>query len=211
MNKIGIFGTSGMAREVGDIALAIGLEPVYVAKNKSELGIWNFSAQVILEQEIGQYTEMSYVVGIGESSIRKAIARRFEDQIRFTNLIHPSAMFGKGQLEVLENCMGIVVAAGARFTNGISVGDFCIFNQNTTIAHDCVVGNFVHLAPGANVSGNVHLQDGCWIGTGAVINQGNLTKKLKVGENTVVGSGAVVTSDCDPNTVYLGVPARRIK
>ena len=211
VNRIGIFGTSGMAREAGDIAWAIGLEPVYVARDESELDTWNFSAQVILEQDIRLHTEMSYVVGIGESSIRKAVARRFKDQIRFTNLIHPRATFGRGQREVLENCMGTVVAAGARFTSGISVGDFCIFNQNTTIAHDCEVGSFVHVAPGANLSGNVHLQDGCWIGAGAVINQGSLTKKLTVGYNTVVGSGAVVTNNCDPNAVYVGVPAKRIK
>ena len=211
MSKIGIFGTSGMAREAGDIAWALGLEPVYVARDECELDTWNFSAQVILEQDISLHTEMSYVLGIGESSIRKAVARRFTDRISFTNLIHPSATFGRGQREVFENCMGTVVAAGARFTSRISVGDFCIFNQNSTIAHDCVVGSFVHVAPGANVSGNVHLQDGCWIGAGAVINQGNTTKKLKVGENTVVGSGAVVINDCDPNAVYVGVPAKRIK
>ena len=211
VNRIGIFGTSGMAREAGDIAWALGLEPVYVARDESELGAWNFSAQVILEQYIWQYTEMSYVVGIGESSIRKAIVRRFKDQLRFTNLIHPSATFGTGQREVLEDCMGTIVAAGARFTSGISVGDFCIFNQNVTIAHDCVLGDFVHIAPGANLSGNVHLQDSCWIGAGAVINQGKHTKKLEVGNNTVIGSGAVVIDDCDPDAVYVGVPAKRIK
>lgn len=210
-NRIGIFGTSGMAREAGDIAWALGLEPVYVARDESELGAWNFSAQVILEQDIGQYTEMPYVIGIGEGSIRKAVARRFRDQLRFTNLIHPSATFGMVQREVLESCMGTIVAAGARFTSGISMGDFCIFNQNVTVAHDCIVGSYVHVAPGANVSGNAHLHDGCWIGAGAVINQGNQTKKLEIGANTVVGSGAVVVDDCDPDAVYVGVPAKRIK
>ena len=211
VNRIGIFGTSGMAREVGDIASALGLEPVYVARDESELDVWNFSAPVLLEQYIGQHTDMPYVIGIGESSIRKAIVRRFKNQLRFTNLIHPSATFGTGQRELLENCVGTIIAAGARFTSGISVGDFCIFNQNVTIAHDCVVADFVHLASGANVSGNVHLQDSCWIGAGAVINQGKYTKKLEVGKKTVIGSGAVVIDDCDPDAVYVGVPAKRIK
>jgi sugar O-acyltransferase (sialic acid O-acetyltransferase NeuD family) len=200
-----------MAREAGDIAWALGLEPVYVAREESDLTSWSFSAQVILEQDIKRYPEMSFVVGIGESSIRKAVARRFRDQLRFTNLIHPSATFGVAQRVVLDSCIGTIVAAGARFTSGISIGDFCIFNQNTTIAHDSVVGDFVHIAPGANVSGNVHLQDGCWIGAGAVINQGNPSSKLTVGYNTVVGSGAVVANDCDSNAVYVGVPAKRIK
>ena len=74
-----------------------------------------------------------------------------------------------------------------------------------------MVGDFVHIAPGANVSGNVNLQDGCWIGAGAVINQGIHTKKLEVGKNTVIGSGAVVIDDCVRDAVYVGTPAKRIK
>jgi sugar O-acyltransferase (sialic acid O-acetyltransferase NeuD family) len=211
LNRIGIFGTSGMAREAGDIAWVLGLEPIYVARNQAEVDAWGFPAPVILEQDVRHYTDMPYVIGIGEGSIRKAVAERFKDQLRFTNLIHPSATFGSAQREAIESCTGAIIAAGARLTNGISVGDFCIFNQNVTVAHDCRVGDYVHVAPGANVSGNVYLQDGCWVGAGAVINQGSLTKKLEVGSNTVVGAGAVVIDDCDPDAVYVGVPAKRIK
>lgn len=211
VNKVGIFGTSGMAREVGDIAWALGLEPIYVARDQAEVQAWDVLAPVIMEQDVRHYSDMPYVIGIGECAVRKAIAKRFNDQLRFTNLIHPSATFGLAQREVMESCTGAIIAAGVRLTSGISVGDFCIFNQNVTIAHDCIVGAYVHVAPGANVSGNVHLQDGCWIGAGTVINQGSITKKLEVGTNTVVGSGAVVIDDCDPDAVYVGVPAKRIK
>ncbi|MGP9833529.1 PglD-related sugar-binding protein [Marinobacter sp. NSM] len=211
MTRIGIFGTSGMAREAGDIAWALGLEPFYVARDEAELRAWSFSAQAILEQDVGHYANMPFVIGVGENNIRKAIAERFKDTLGFTNLIHPSATFGFGQREVLDRCKGTIVAAGARFTSGIAAGDFCIFNQNVTIAHDCIVDGYVHVAPGANLSGNVHLHRGSWVGAGAVINQGNNTVKRVVGENTVVGSGAVVTRDCEANAVYAGVPAKRVK
>lgn len=211
MNRIGIFGTSGMAREAGDIAWALGLEPLYVARDEAELRAWCFPAKVILEQDVNQYADMPFVIGIGENNIRRAVAERFKDLLSFSNLIHPSATFGCGQRSVLEQCKGAIVAAGARFTSGITVGDFCIFNQNTTIAHDCAVDSFVHVAPGANVSGSVHLKQGCWIGSGAVINQGSNTNKRVIGENTMVGAGAVVINDCEANAVYAGVPAKRIK
>lgn len=211
MNRVGIFGTSGMAREVGDLAFALGIEPIYVARDGVELGGWNLPAQTILEQDLDQYQGIPFVIGIGDGSVRKAVAGRFRDRLRFTNLIHPTATFGASQREELEKRIGTVVAAGVRLTSGVSVGDFCIFNQNVTVAHDCVVGNFVHVAPGANISGNVHLQDCCWIGAGAVVNQGNPDKKLRIGDNTIVGSGSVVVADCDSNAVYVGVPARRIK
>lgn len=211
MNRIGIFGTAGMAREAGDIAGALGLEPVYIARDEAELRAWCFPSKVILEQDVDQHIDMQFVIGIGENHIRRAIVERFKDSLSFTNLIHPSATFGCGQRSVLEHCKGTIVAAGARFTSGIAVGDFCIFNQNTTIAHDCRVESYVHVAPGANLSGNVHLKQGCWVGAGAVINQGSNTEKRVVGENTTVGSGAVVIRDCEAHAVYAGVPAKRIK
>jgi sugar O-acyltransferase (sialic acid O-acetyltransferase NeuD family) len=211
MNRIGIFGTSGMAREAGDIAWAMGLDPIYVARDEAELRAWCYSTKVILEQDVDQYADMQFVIGIGENNVRRAVAERFKGSLTFTNLVHPRATFGLSQREVFEHCKGTIVAAGARFTSGITVGDFCIFNQNTTIAHDCIVESYVHVAPGANLSGNVHLKQGCWVGAGAVINQGSNTEKRVVGENTTVGSGAVVIDDCDAHAVYAGVPAKRIK
>ncbi len=200
-----------MAREAGDIAWALGLQPIYVARDEAELQAWCFSAKVILERDVDQCAGMPFVIGIGENNIRRAVAERFKDSLSFTNLIHPSATFGCGQRGKLEHCKGTIVAAGARFTNGIAIGDFCIFNQNTTVAHDCLVDSYVHVAPGANLSGNVHLKQGAWIGAGAVVNQGSNAEKRVIGENTMVGSGTVVINDCEANAVYAGVPAKRIK
>lgn len=211
VQNVGILGTSGMAREAGDIARALGYEPIFVAKDEVEIYNWTYSGKVILEYDIERYAGIPYVIGIGDGRVRKNVAKRFRNRLKFTNLIHPSATFGTFQREALNSCKGLIIAAGARFTTGISVGDFCIFNQNMTIAHDCVVGSFVHVASGANISGNVHLGDGCWIGAGSVVNQGKEFKKLKIGSNTLVGSGAVVVADCMSNAVYAGAPAKRIK
>lgn len=211
MSKIGIFGTSGMAREAGDIALALGLEPIYVARNETERDTWNYSGTVILEENIVQFLSLPFVIGIGANKIRRKVAERFFGQIQFTNLVHPSATFGRDQRERLEQCQGLIVAAGVRLTSSIEVGDFAIFNQNVTVAHDCVVEDYVHIAPGANISGNVHLKEGCWVGAGAVINQGANDKKLIINQGAMIGSGTVVIGDCEPNTVYAGVPAKRIK
>lgn len=52
----------------------------------------------------------------------------------------------------------------------------------------------------------VVLKRNCWIGAGASILPG-----VTIGENAVVGAGAVVTKDVEPNTVVGGNPARLIK
>lgn len=211
MNKVGIFGCSGMAREAGDIAWAMGVEPVYVARSKLERDAWGYPGEVILESDITHFLDLLFVIGIGEYAVRKKVVERYSDRLKFTNLIHPSATFGHMQRDQLDHCQGLIIAAGVRLTSNIEVGDFVIINQNVTLAHDCVIEDYVHLAPGANVSGNVHIGEGCWIGAGAIINQGSNDKKLTVGSSAVIGSGTVVIKDCESNAVYAGVPAKRIK
>ena len=211
MNRIGIFGTSGMAREAGDIAWELGLEPVYVARDQHELDVGSFLGQVILEGDLGRYQDMSYVIGIGDNGIRQRVAQRHAESLHFVNLIHPSASFGKGQRELIEVKRGVIVCAGVRFTSNIRVGDFCIFNLNSTISHDVVIDECVYVAPGAHIAGNVHIESRAWIGTGAAINQGNERLKRRIGADTTVGSGAVVVRDCEQKAIYAGIPARRIK
>lgn len=209
--RIGIFGTSGFARETGDVALAVGLNPVFIARDRSEADSWTFPDEILIESEIERYSDLECIIGIGENTVRRSIARRFADKVRFANLIHPNASFGKNQKAHIETKSGIIVCAGVRFTNNIKVGDFSIFNLNATIGHDVDVEEFTNIAPGVNVSGNVHIQSGCWIGTGAVINQGLPGSKLIIGANTMIGSGSVVVRSCDSDATYVGIPAKRIK
>lgn len=211
MKTLGIFGTSGFAREVNDIANELDFQTIYIGRDQEELDSWNFPGEAVLEDDISNYRDMVFSIGIGENIVRQKIARRFGTQLNFANLIHPSASFGKGQLEVVNTSRGVIVCAGVRFTNNIQVGNFSIFNLNTTIGHDVIVEDFVNVSPGANISGNVHIGSRCWVGTGAVINQGKGTAKLRIAEDTMIGSGAVVIKDCEPNAVYVGAPAKRIK
>ena len=52
----------------------------------------------------------------------------------------------------------------------------------------------------------VVIEDGVWIGEGAVILKG-----VRIGRRAVVGANAVVTEDVPPFTVVGGVPAKAIK
>lgn len=210
MTAIGIFGTSGMAREAGDIAWALGLEPMYVTNDAANLSAWPFPGVVILETDLALHPDLPCVIGIADGALRERIAQRYPER-HFANLIHPQASLGRGQREVIEDAQGVLICAGARLTSNIQIGEFVIINQNACVAHDTVIDPYVHVAPGACVSGHVHLSRRCWIGAGAVVNQGSEVQKRLIGADVVVGSGAVVTADCEPGGTYAGVPARRIK
>jgi len=59
----------------------------------------------------------------------------------------------------------------------------------------------------ANVYGRpIVIKSKAWLGAGAIVLPG-----VTIGENAIVGAGAVVTSDVPDNTVVAGVPAKVIK
>ncbi len=211
MKQIGIFGTSGFARELADIVDALDCRPVFVARDAQAAAELDGGAEVLLESELARHAALPFAIGVGDNGARQRIAQRYQDTLQFVNLIHPAASFGRGQRERLAGRRGLVIGAGARFMNNIEVADFCVVSLNATIGHDCILEQFVLVAPGANISGNVHIGARCWIGTGAAVNQGQNGARLTIGADTTIGSGAVVLGHCDAHAVYAGVPARRIK
>jgi len=210
MKRLGIFGTSGFAREIGDIAWELSYKPLYVAQNADELALWNSSDEAIVESEVRKYADIPFAIGIGNQNIRQRLVGLYND-LTFANLIHPDATFGRAQKDAVLARRGIIVAAGARLTNHIQIGNFVVLDRNSTVGHDCIIDDFVHIAPSACVSGNVQIGARCWIGAGAIINQGDVTAKLIIGNDTVIGSGSVVVRACEPRAVYVGIPAKRIK
>ena len=96
-------------------------------------------------------------------------------------------------------------------TSNLSIGKFFHCNIYSYVAHGCVVGDFVTLAPGVMLNGNVRVEDHAYIGTGAIIKQGTPQNPLVIGKGAVVGMGAVVTKDVEPYTTVIGNPARLFK
>ena len=87
---------------------------------------------------------------------------------------------------------------------GVTLGDGC------QIGHNVVFATLNHgLAPEERVStipAPIVLGKNVWVGSNATILQG-----VTIGDNSVIGAGAVVTKDVPANTVVGGVPAKFIK
>jgi len=109
--------------------------------------------------------------------------------------------------------------------NEISVGRNVFINQNCTfydlggldIADDVMIGPNVSLITAghpldslqrraATIGRPIVIERNVWIAAGATVIGG-----VRIGENSVVAAGSVVTSDVPPNTLVGGNPARVIR
>lgn len=106
----------------------------------------------------------------------------------------------------------------------VEIGSHCHITDGCFIDDDVSIGNRVNIGPRAmlltgthdigphecrrvnNISKRVTIEDGCWIGAGAIILPG-----VTVRAGCVVGAGAVVTKHTDPDGLYVGCPAKRVR
>lgn len=92
------------------------------------------------------------------------------------------------------------------FNTVVEVISNSFVNTGSTIDHDCIIDDFVHIAPGCNLCGNVQVGEGTLIGAGAVIIPGT-----KIGKQSVVAAGSVVFKNIGDNVLVTGNPCRVIK
>jgi UDP-perosamine 4-acetyltransferase len=76
-------------------------------------------------------------------------------------------------------------------------------NTRAVVDHDCHLGDHVHIAPGAVLSGCVRIGAYSHVGTGASVRQ-----DLRIGSKAIVGVGAAVIADVQDRSIIGGVPAR---
>jgi acetyltransferase-like isoleucine patch superfamily enzyme len=89
----------------------------------------------------------------------------------------------------------------------IFIGNDVRITHNVNFSnHDGGTGIFRKEYPGLNVFGKIIVKDNVFIGSNSTIMQG-----VTINENVVIGTGSIVTRDCDPDSVYAGVPAKKIK
>jgi serine acetyltransferase len=87
----------------------------------------------------------------------------------------------------------------------ITIGDACMFAHGAYISDADWHGIYDRSEPVGNTK-PVVLKDNVWIGDSAIVCKG-----VTIGENSIIGAGAVVTKNVPPNSVFAGNPAKLVK
>lgn len=102
---------------------------------------------------------------------------------------------------------GQIIFPGAQIGIEVDFGLHVHVGFNAVVNHGCRLGDYVTVAPGAVLSGEVTVEHDAFIGANATVIHGGIT----IGPGAYVGAGAVVLNDVPPGAVVAGVPARQLE
>lgn len=140
-------------------------------------------------------------LGIGDPRTVRKVVEKFKNY-NFPNLVHNNVV----KDESVHLNKGNIITPGCILTVDIKIGNFNVFNLNTTIGHDTIIGNCNVFNPGSNISGSVNVGNSNLFGTNSTVLQG-----LKIGNNSIIGASSLVNKNVEDNLVVVGVPAKEIK
>lgn len=196
-----LYGASGHAKVIIDILIASGI-PIQglFDDNKEVKHLLDY--KVFGAFDLKTLGESEIIISIGLNNIRKMIVLNLPRDIKYGTAIHPSAIISKYS----SIGKGSVIMHRTVIQSSTVIRNHCIINTSSSVDHDCVIEDFVHISPNSCLCGGVSIGEGTQVGAGSVIVPG-----IKVGKWSVIGAGSVVLENVPDNVLMLGNPARVVK
>lgn len=119
------------------------------------------------------------------------------------NYIHPSVIISPN-VSIGE---GVYILLGTTIMPHTTIKDFVMISMGVHLAHHCVLDEGVFLSTGCNFGASIHAHKYAYCGISSTI----MTGIHELGEDCLIGAGAVVIRDVPERAVMAGVPAKVLK
>ncbi|MFN3435533.1 MAG: NeuD/PglB/VioB family sugar acetyltransferase [Sphingomonas sp.] len=144
----------------------------------------------------------TFIVACGSNALRRGESEVLDRQgASFASVRHPAAVVSPSA----DIGPGSCILAGAIIGPRVILGRGSIINHAASVDHDCVIGDYSNISPGARFGGCVTSGPDIFVGLNASILQG-----LHIGRGATIGAGAVVIRQVADRTTVVGAPARQI-
>jgi sugar O-acyltransferase (sialic acid O-acetyltransferase NeuD family) len=211
MKKILLFGVGNQVHYTIDI---IEKENKYeiagIIDSVHPIGSERYGYKVLGRQDnlisiVDEYKIDAGLITIGDNWSRSIVYNAIIQQMpsfEFINAIHPSVIIGKN----VELGFGIVMMAGVIVNPLAKIGNFTFFATGCQIEHDCIIEDYASVSAGSVMGGYVTVGKFSAITLGVTI-----LDRLKIGENSVIGSGSLVLKDIPDNVLAHGNPINKVR
>ena len=142
---------------------------------------------------------------IGNNKLRvKFLEYALELGYKTPNFIHKTVIMSPN---VTIGAQGVYILPGAIVMPYCNIKDFVMISVKVVISHHSTIEEGVFFSAGTTLGASIHVDKYSYIGISSTI----MTGVKELGENCMIGAGAVVIKDVPQNAVMVGVPAKILR
>lgn len=153
-----------------------------------------------------KYKDCYFVNGIGSTKTYKTKEAILESlgipKERYLTIVHPTAYISKSA----SIGLGSVIFQNVVITSNAHIGNQVMILPNSVVSHDSRIGDYSILAGCVCISGQVNIENNCYVGSNTSIKDG-----ITVGAGALIGCGTNVVKDVDPDSINIGNPSYRME
>ena len=156
-------------------------------------------------KDIRKFKNVCGIIGVGSNYLRKKIfdkVNAVSDKFKWETIISKNS-FINGSVNIGK---GSIIVSNSVINTGTTIGEHCLINTSSSIDHDNMFDDFSSTGPGVTTGGNVYVGQQSYLGIGSTVKH-----QIKIGKNTVIGGNSFVNKNCNNNSVYYGIPSKKIK
>ena len=119
------------------------------------------------------------------------------------NYIHPSVLISPN----VKIGNGVYILLGTTIMPHTEIKDFVMISMGVHLAHHNILDEGVFLSTGCNFGASIHAHKFAYCGISSTI----MTGMHELGEDCLIGAGAVVIKDVPDRAIMAGVPAKVLR